>query len=95
MRTRLDDEADVAATFQMQVWNVLSKQAELYTMGESTSLSEYDAHRLLASTCYILGVDPDDADVETMRDVVEQGADAVFSRNLRRVEEQAARVSEL
>lgn len=95
MRTRLDDEADVAATFQMQVWNVLSKQVELYTMGESTSLPEYDAHRLLASTCYILGVDPDDADVETMRDVVEQGADAVFSRNLRRVEEQAARVSEL
>lgn len=74
---------------------MLSKQVELYTMGESTSLPEYDAHRLLASTCYILGVDPDDADVEIMRDVVEQGADAVFSRNLRRVEEQAARVSEL
>lgn len=95
MRTRLGDEADVAAAFQMQVWDVLSKQVALYTMGESTSLPEYDAHRLLVSACYLLGVDPDDADIETMRYVVEQGAEAVFSRNLRRIEEQAARVGEL
>lgn len=77
------------------MWGLLSKQVALYTMGESTSLPEYDAHRLLESACYVLGVDADDPDEETVRDVLELGAEEVFARNLNRIEEQAARVGGL
>ena len=95
LRARLDDDADVAAAFQMQVWGVLAKQVALFTMGESTSIPEYDAYRLLASTCFVLDVDTDDPDAGAMLAVLDEGAEAVFARNLRRIEERAAQVDGL
>lgn len=92
---RLDDAVDVGAAFQAQVWGVLAKQVALFTMGESTSIPEYDAHRLLESVCFVLGVDADDPDEAAMLDVLEQGAEEVFARNLHRIEEQAAQVKGL
>lgn len=77
------------------MWKLLAKQVSLYTMGESTSLPEHDAYRLLASTCYVLGVDADDAAIETMRDLLEQGVEEAFSRNVAAIEEQTRRVDGL
>lgn len=77
------------------MWGVLAKQVALFTMGESTSIPEYDAHRLLESVCFVLGVDADDPDEAAMLDVLEQGAEEVFARNLHRIEEQAAQVEGL
>lgn len=85
----------MSVAFQAQVWGVLAKQVALYTMGESTSVTEYDAHRLLASTCFVLGVDADDPGEDAMRDVVEEGAEAMFARNLQHIEEQTAQVGSL
>ena len=91
---RLPAEGEETA-FQLGLWRLLAKQASLYTLGESSSLSEYDAHRLLASVCCVLGVDPDDPDPAVMREVSVEGAEAVFGRNLRRIEADAARVEGL
>lgn len=77
------------------MWGVLAKQVALFTMGESTSIPEYNAHRLLESMCFVLGVDADDPDEAAMRDVLEQGAEEVFARNLHRIEEQTAQVEGL
>lgn len=77
------------------MWGVLAKQVALFTMGESTSIPEYDAHRLLESMCFVLGVDADDPDEAAMLDVLEQGAEEVFARNLHRFEEQTAQVEGL
>lgn len=74
---------------------MLAKQVALFTMGESTSIPEYDAHRLLESVCFVLGVDADDPDEAAMLDVLERGAEEVFARNLHRIEEQAAQVEGL
>ncbi|HIW75562.1 MULTISPECIES: DUF6179 domain-containing protein [Gordonibacter] len=73
----------------------MAKQVSLFTLGESTSLPEYDAHRLLASTCFVLGIDPDDPDEEAVCAVVEQGAEAVFARNLAYLEAETRRAGEL
>lgn len=89
------DAEDVSTSFQLQVWGLLSKQVTLYTMGESTSLPEYDAHRLLASTCFVLGVNPDDADTQIMRDLVEHGVENTYARNLKHIEKRVERVSNL
>lgn len=94
MRTSPSDSSDVAA-FQAQVWGVLAKQVALYAMGESTSIPEYDAYRLLSSTCFVLGVDADDPDKATMLDVLEEGAKAAFSRGIRRIEAETVRVGAL
>lgn len=85
------DEAD----FQAGLWQVLAKQVALYTLGESSSLPEYDAHRLLASTCFVLGVDPDDPDPALMRAIVAEGAEATFEREVRLVEREAERTDGL
>lgn len=74
---------------------MLARQVALYTMGESTSLPEYDAHRLLASTCFVLGVDADDADVDIMRAALDQGIEVLYARNLAHIEEQARGVGDL
>lgn len=81
--------------FQLELWSLLAKQASLYTLGESSSISECDAHRLLASACYVLGVDPDDPDPASVQKVSAEGAGAVFKRNLQRIEADAVRVESL
>lgn len=88
------DSVDAAA-FQAQVWGVLARQVALYTMGESTSIPEYDAYRLLSSTCFVLGVDADDPDKAAMLAVLGEGAEAAFARRMRRIEAEAGRVGAL
>lgn len=83
------------ANFQLALWQVLAKQVALYTLGESSSLPEYDAHRLLASACFVLGIDPDDPDPRIVRELASEGVEAAFDRGVRRVEAEATRVSEL
>ena len=83
------------ADFQQALWQVLAKQVALYTLGESSSLPEYDAHRLLASACFVLGIDPDDPDPLIVREFATEGVEAAFDRGVRRVEAEATRVSEL
>lgn len=81
--------------FQLELWGLLAKQASLYTLGESSSVSECDAHRLLAAACYVLGVDPDDPDPASMHRVSVEGASAVFERNLQRIEADVVRIESL
>lgn len=99
MRTAASEDRrfpeDPIAAFQTQLWEVLAKQVALYTMGESTSLPEYDAHRLLASTCYVLGVDPHDLDESTACALVARGVADAYASGLKRVEDATRRVGEL
>ncbi|RDB61346.1 hypothetical protein C1878_11545 [Gordonibacter sp. 28C] len=87
--------SDGEADFQAGLWRVLAKQVSLYTLGESSSLPEYDAHRLLASACFVLGVDPDDPDPVLMRAIVAEGAEEAFEREVRLVEREAERTDDL
>lgn len=82
---------------QQALWQVLAKQVALYTMGESSSLPEYDAHRLLASACFVLGIDPDDPqpDETLVRELAAEGPEAVFEHAVARVEREAARTEAL
>ena len=82
---------------QFALWQVLAKQVALYTMGESSSLPEYDAHRLLASACFVMGIDPDDPqpDAALVRQIADEGPEAVFERAVARVEREAARTEVL
>ena len=82
---------------QLALWQVLAKQVALYTMGESSSLPEYDAHRLLASACFVLGVDPDDPrpDAALVQALATEGPEAVFERAVAQVEREAARTEAL
>lgn len=82
---------------QLALWQVLAKQVALYTMGESSSLPEYDAHRLLASACFVLGVDPDDPrpDAALVQALATEGPEAVFERAVAQVEREAARTEVL
>ncbi|WP_417350546.1 DUF6179 domain-containing protein [Gordonibacter pamelaeae] len=82
---------------QLALWQVLAKQVALYTMGESSSLPEYDAHRLLASACFVLGVDPDDpcSDAALVQALATEGPEAVFERAVAQVEREAARTEAL
>lgn len=81
--------------FQVSLWQLLAKQAMLYTMGESSSLSEYDAHRLLSSACYVLGINPDDPDPIDMQAIVDQGIEQAHSESLRYIEQETTRMGEL
>lgn len=74
---------------------MLARQVALYTMGESSSLPEYDAHRLLVSACYVLGVDARDPDPAAMQAVVCEGVETAFDRKLHRIEEEAAHTESL
>lgn len=67
----------------------------LYTLGESSSLPEYDAYRLVASTCFVLGVDPADPDFADMCVTADDGIQEVFDRNLLLIEKKAARFDTL
>lgn len=82
---------------QLALWQVLAKQVALYTMGESSSLPEYDARRLLASACFALGIDPDDpqSDTALVQALATEGPEAVFERAVARVEREAARTETL
>lgn len=64
-------------------------------MGESTSLPEYDAHRLLASACYVLGVDTARLDEGVVVALLEEGVEQAFARKLERIEADAREVSTL
>ncbi|MEG1167498.1 MAG: DUF6179 domain-containing protein [Gordonibacter sp.] len=76
----------ISAVFQASLWQLLAKQMSLYTLGESSSLPEYDAHRLLSSTCFVLGVDPADLDIAVMRAICAEGFDVAYERNLHAIE---------
>lgn len=81
--------------FQMQLMGVLAKQASLYTLGESSSLPEYDAFRLLGSVCFTLGVDPDEPDTRVLRALLDEGVDVAFARCRSELEAEAARTDAL
>lgn len=81
--------------FQVALWQVLAKQVALYTMGESSSLPEYDALRLLESACFVLGIDPDNPDPTALQAIAVEGVEAAFEQKLRRIEADAARTQEL
>lgn len=82
-------------SFQVGLWRLLEKQAALYTMGESTSLPEHDARRLLSSACHVLGINPDDPDPARMKSIVFGGVEAAFREGVRRAEEAAAETTRL
>ncbi|GAA6487622.1 hypothetical protein K270103H11_01890 [Gordonibacter urolithinfaciens] len=95
-----DEHAHAASSVeyvQLALWQVLAKQVALYTMGESSSLPEYDAHRLLASACFVMGIDPDDPrpGAALVRQIADEGPEAVFERAVARVEREAARTEAL
>ncbi|MEA5019833.1 MAG: DUF6179 domain-containing protein [Gordonibacter sp.] len=81
--------------FQIQLMGVLAKQASLYTLGESSSLPEYDAFRLLGSVCFTLGVDPDEPDAQVLRALLDEGVDVAFARCCSELEAEAARTDAL
>ncbi len=91
---RHDAESDLRA-FQDQLWAVMAKQVTLYTMGESTSLPEYDAYRLLMSTCFTLGVDFDAPDAGRVRALLDEGVEAAHVRCTHELEAEAKRSEEL
>lgn len=64
-------------------------------MGESSSIPEYDAMRLLESACFVLGVDPDDPNPAALQTIAIEGVEVVFDRGMRRVEAEAARTKAL
>lgn len=89
-----DDMLD-GELFQMQLMGVLAKQASLYTLGESSSLPEYDAFRLLGSVCFTLGVDPNEPDARVLRALLDEGVDVAFVRCRSELEAEAARTDAL
>lgn len=74
---------------------MLARQVSLFTMGESTSIPEYDAHRLLSSACYVLGIDAHDLDESITGEIVSQGMTQAYAQGLARVESEARRVKDL
>ncbi|MEG0504307.1 MAG: DUF6179 domain-containing protein [Raoultibacter sp.] len=82
-------------TFQTELWKLLAKRTSLYTMGESSSVPELTAHRLLASVCFMLGIEGDDLDPEAMHRLVEGDLEATFNQNLECVMREVERTVEL
>lgn len=68
--------------FQAELWKLLAQRTSLYTMGESSSVPELTAHRLLSSVCFMLGIDDSDLDVTTMHRLLEDGLETTFNQNL-------------
>lgn len=64
-------------------------------MGESSSIPESTARRLLDSTCFVLGIDPVDPDPAVVRRLLAEGFGEAFAKRLRVVERKANRVDEL
>lgn len=87
--------AEEQVRIQRDFLKLLEKQISLYTLGESSSLPEYDAYRLLASTCFVLGVDPGDPGSVVMCANADGGIQEVFNRNLLLIEKKAARFDAL
>lgn len=79
--------AENVFSFQLSLWQLLAKQVMLYTMGESSSISQYDAHRLLTATCCVLGVDPDDPDAAILQALTAEGVERAYGVRLKRLEE--------
>lgn len=53
-------QSDILAA-QIKLWGFLGRLVNAYTMGESTSVRIETAQELLASACYVLGIDADSA----------------------------------
>ncbi|WP_139651565.1 DUF6179 domain-containing protein [Raoultibacter phocaeensis] len=81
--------------FQSELWGLLAKRTALYTMGESSSVPELTAKRLLDSVCFTLGLNPADLCSRDVRSLLrEQVADA-FERRMKDVEAKAQGVEGL
>lgn len=70
----------------MQLWALLGRQVELYTLGESTSLPEHDARQLMTSVCFVLGIDTRALDVEHVRELLKEGVEQAYKRRLMSIE---------
>lgn len=85
----LDLSFEEQTELQCQLGGVFTSLAFLYTMGESTSLPEYTAHRLLESICFVLKLDPRDPDPLIARKILAQSAETAFAVGIEGLEEQA------
>lgn len=81
--------------FQMGLWGLLAKRTALYTMGESSSVPEATAQRLLDSVCFTLGIDKREPDPATVRSLLSQGTGEAMQGAMALVERKANRVDEL
>lgn len=86
---------DEQMAFQMGLWELLSRRTSLYTMGESSSVPESIAQRLLASVCFTLGIDREEPDPAAIRRLLAQGIDTAFGEGMALVERKAKRIGGL
>lgn len=86
---------DEQMAFQMGLWELLSRCTSLYTMGESSSVPESIAQRLLASVCFTLGIDREEPDPAAIRRLLAQGIDTAFGEGMALVERKAKRIGGL
>lgn len=75
----------------MGLWELLSRRTSLYTMGESSSVPESIAQRLLASVCFTLGIDREEPDPAAIRRLLAQGIDTAFGEGMAFVVERKAK----
>lgn len=74
---------------------MLARQVSLYTLGESSSLPEYEALQLLSSVCMVLGIDAENVDEARVQEVLSAGVQASFDAGLKQLEQQVARTGNL
>lgn len=79
----------------MQLWRLLEKQVKLYTSGESSSVPELTAHRLLSSICFTLDVDLDDPRTSRVKELLSQDILSLFEANKKELGERSARVGDI
>lgn len=70
------------ARFQLDLWGLLSKRSALYTSGESSSLPEETAHRMLGSILFTLNLDAESLDPCQVRTLLEEGLESRFLKEL-------------
>lgn len=87
--------ADEQVVLQAELWKLLARRTALYTMGESSSVPEITARRLLESVCFVLGIDLADPDPITVRSLFSRGLDEAFQAGMAAVEQKAKRVADL
>lgn len=86
---------DELITFQQQLWMVLEKRARLYTGGESSSVPELTAQRLLASVCFTLEIDSDDLDPSRIRAFLSTNLADLFETKQKELDEHIAHIPDL
>jgi hypothetical protein len=70
--------------FEARFMRLLERQAAIYTMGDSTSVSTHVAADLVRSVCFVLGIDP--ADPEVPEHLLGVDLEAEFRRNIAAIE---------